>query len=158
MLRFATTYFFFSLIMKKTLILLAALAFGAAGTSFAQTAPAAAKVKMHHGKGDHKNPDRKADQKARKMAKELGLSADQEARVEQLLLARQQESAALKAKFGTDKKAGHAEMKAARGRFQAQLKTILTPEQYAKLDKLKAEHHGHNKMKEGGKTKIKTKA
>lgn len=147
--------------MKKTLALLAALALATAGTSFAQTAPAAGtKVKTHGGKGNHgpKDPAKMADHKAGKMAKELGLSADQEAKVEQLLLARQQEGAALKAKFGTDKTAGRTEMKAAHERYNAQLKTILTPEQYAKFDKMKDEHHGHGKMQGGGKTKVKAKA
>jgi Spy/CpxP family protein refolding chaperone len=143
--------------MKKTLALLAALALTTAGTSFAQTTPAAT-TQAHHGKGGHKDPAKKADQKASKMAKELGLNADQEAKVEQLMLARQQETAALKAKYGTDKTAGRADMKAAREKYNAQLKAILTPEQYAKFDKMKDEHHGHGKMKDGGKTKVKAKA
>lgn len=135
--------------MKKTLALLAALALTTAGTTFAQTASPAAK-QAHMGKGGHhQNPGQKAD----KMAKELGLNADQKAKVEQLFATRQQESAALKTKFGTDKKAGHAEMKAAHDRYEAQLKTILTPEQYAKFDKMKDEHRGHGKMHDGGKTK-----
>jgi protein CpxP len=90
------------------------------------------------------------------MAKELGLNADQEAKVESLMLARQQETATLKAKYGADRKAGRTEMKAAHDRYEAQLKTILTPEQYAKMDKLKAEHRGHGK--DGGKMKVKAKA
>jgi Spy/CpxP family protein refolding chaperone len=147
--------------MKKTLVLLAALAFATAGTSFAQTAPAAGtKVKMHGGKGGHgpKDPAKMADHKAGKMAKELGLNADQEAKVEQLLLTRQQEGAALKAKYAANKDAGRAEMKASHEKYQAQLKTILTPEQYAKFDKMKDEHHGHGKGKDGGKMKVKAKA
>lgn len=147
--------------MKKTLALLAALAFATAGTSFAQTAPTAdAKVKTHGGKGGHgpKDPAKMADHKAGKMAKELGLNADQEAKVEQLLLARQQESAALKAKYAADNTAGRAEMKASHEKYQAQLKTILTPEQYAKFDKMKDEHHGHGKGQGSGKMKMKAKA
>ena len=148
--------------MKKTLALLAALAFATAGTSFAQTAPAPTKVKMHGGKGGHgpKDPAKMADHKAGKMAKELGLNADQEAKVEQLLLARQQEMTALKTKYGTDKNAGRTEMKAAHDRYEAQLKTILTPEQFAKMDKMKAEHHGGHggHGKDGGKMKMKAKA
>jgi protein CpxP len=149
--------------MKKTLALLAALAFTTAGASFAQTAVKttgtdANQTARHYQKGP-KDPAKMADHRAGKMAKELGLTADQEARVEQLLLARQQESAAFKTKYGTDKKAGRAEMKAAHDRYEAQLKTILTPEQYAKMDKMKAEHHGgHGKMHDGGKMKMKAKA
>ena len=151
--------------MKKTLFLLAALAFATAGTSFAQTAVKttgtdANQTARHYGKGQKgpKDPAKMADRKAGKLAKELGLTADQETKVEQLLLARQQESAAFKTKYGTDRKAGRTEMKAAHDRYEAQLKAILTPEQFAKMDKLKDEHHGHGKMKDGGKMKMKAKA
>ncbi|MBF9237864.1 hypothetical protein I2I05_10705 [Hymenobacter sp. BT683] len=141
--------------MKKTLVLLAALALTTAGTSFAQTAPAKAtyaKTKTQ------KTPAQKADHKASKMAKELGLTADQEARVEQLLLARQQQGAAFKAKYGTDKKAGCPERKAAHERYQAQLKSILTADQYAKFSQRQDEHRGHGKGQHGGKMKMKAKA
>ncbi|MCI1186081.1 DUF4890 domain-containing protein [Hymenobacter sp. DH14] len=149
--------------MKKTLFLLVALALTTAGTSFAQTAVKATgtdakQTARHYGKGQKgpKDPAKMADHKAGKMAKELGLTADQEAKVESLMLARQQESATLKAKYGADRKAGRTEMKAAHDRYEAQLKTILTPEQFAKMDKMKAEHHGHGK--DGGKMKMKAKA
>ena len=149
--------------MKKNLFLLAALAFATAGTSFAQTAVKttgsdANQTARHYatGKQGPKDPAKMADHKAGKMAKELGLSADQEAKLEQLMLARQQETTALKTKYGTDRKAGRTETKAAHDHYEAQIKTILTPEQYAKMDKMKAEHHGHGK--DGGKMKMKAKA
>ena len=138
--------------MKKTLILLAALVLTAAGSSFAQTTTPAATI--HQGKG-HATPAQKADRQAGKLAKALGLTADQEARVEQLMLARQQETTALKAKYGADKKAGRPEMKAAYERYTAQLKSILTAEQYAKFDQMKEEHHGHGNTKGVGKMKVK---
>ena len=142
--------------MKKNLLLLVALAFATAGTSFAQTAPAAGPtMRAHRAKGP-KDPAKMADHRAGKMAKELGLSADQEAKVEQLLLARQQETAALKAKYGTDRKAGRADMKAAHDRYETQLKTILTPEQFAKFQQKEDQHH--DKIKAGGKMKMKAKA
>ena len=150
--------------MKKTLFLLAALALVTAGTSFAQTAPVtttgsdANQTARHYAKGPRgpKDPTKMADHRAGKMAKELGLSADQEAKVEQLLLARQQETAALKAKYGTDRKAGRADMKAAHDRYETQLKTILTPEQFAKFQQKEDQHH--DKIKAGGKMKMKAKA
>ena len=49
-------------------------------------------------------------------------------------------------------------MKAAHDRDETQLKTILTPEQFAKLDKLKAEHHGHGHSHGHGKDKMKAKS
>ena len=152
--------------MKKSL-LLAALALATLGTATAQTtAPAAVKTTgsdanqnamhqnmaakaptqahgMGHGKG--KTPAQKADHKAAKMAKELGLNADQEAKVEQILLAENTEMQALHAKaagtHGTS-----PEMKAARAKYDGQLKAVLTPEQFAKLQAKRAEHakeHGH---------------
>ncbi|GAB2695105.1 hypothetical protein GCM10011495_09030 [Hymenobacter frigidus] len=140
--------------MKKTLFLLAALALTTVGTSFAQTTPATTSM-VKARKQAPKSPTQKADRHAGKMAKELGLTADQEAKVEQLLLSRQQESAALKTKYGTNKKAGRPEMKAAHERYEAQMKTILTPEQFAKLGQMKADHHNHGKMKAGDKMKMK---
>ena len=151
--------------MKKTLILLAALALTSAGTAFAQapvttTGTNANQTALHQNlaKKSKKTPEQKADRHASKMAKELGLNADQETRVEQLLLARHQETAAFKAKYGDDKKAGRPEMKAAHERYEVQLKQILTPEQYAKFQQKKDEQRDHNKMKDGGKMKVKTKA
>ena len=150
--------------MKKTLFLLAAMALTTAGTSFAQTTPVkttgsdANETARHYAKGHHgpKDPAKMADHRAGKMAKELGLNADQEARVEKLMLTRQQESTALKAKYGADRKAGRADMKAAHDRYEAQLKAILTPEQYAKFQAKKDEHH--DKVKGAGKMKMKAKA
>ena len=140
--------------MKKTLFLLAALALTTAGTSIAQTTPAA--TPMHKArKQAPKLPAQKADRQAGKMANELGLNADQEAKVEQLLLARQQESAALKTKYAANKKAARPEMKAAHDRYEAQMKTILSAEQYAKFQLKKDEHHDKAK---GGKMKMKAKA
>ncbi|MET4073675.1 hypothetical protein [Hymenobacter sp. UYCo722] len=146
--------------MKKTLFLLAALAFATAGTSFAQTAPVKAtgtdarQTARHYQKGP-KDPAKMADHRAGKMAKELGLNADQEAKVERLMLDRQQETTALKAKYATNRKAGRTEMKAAHDRFEAQFKTILTPDQYAKYQAKKEEHR--DKMKDG-KMKMKAKS
>ena len=158
--------------MKKNLVLLVALALATAGTAFAQ-APAVkttgtdanqtaihqkmvAKGGTRGGKMVGQNPAQKADHRAAKMAKNLSLTADQEAQIEKLMLAHEQESTTLKAKFAADKKAGRPEMKAAHDRYEAQMKAILTPEQFAKLGQLKAEHHGHGK--DGGKMKMKAKA
>ena len=140
--------------MKKTLLLLAALAFTTAGTAFAQTAPAATATYKAR-KQAPKSPAQKADRHASKMAKELGLNADQEAKLEQLLLARQQETAALRTKYAADKKAGRPEMKAAHDRYEAQFKTILMAEQFAKLSQMKDEHRGHGRGAGAGKMKIK---
>ena len=139
--------------MKKTLLLLAALAFTTAGTAFAQTAPAPTHEAR---KQAPKSPAQRADHHASKMAKELGLNADQDAKVEQLLLARQQEAAALKTKYAANRKAGRPEMKAAYDRYEAQFKTILTAEQFAKFNQIKNEHRGHGRGAGAGKMKTKS--
>ena len=142
--------------MKKSLGLLAALVLTSAGSVFAQaavksTGSDAKQTALHQSLSKSqkapKSPTQKADRKAGKMAKELGLNADQEARMEKLMLARDQENTALKAKYSANKKAGRADMKAAHDRYQAELKTILTPEQYTKHNQMKAEHH--DKAKKG---------
>jgi Spy/CpxP family protein refolding chaperone len=147
--------------MKKTLILLAALAFTSAGTSFAQTAAPAAtqatKMKAKQNK-PKKSPQQKADHGAAKMAKELGLNADQEARIEKILLARQQELKPLKEKYGQDRKAGQSEMKAVKDRYKAQIKEVLTAEQYAKYEQLKDDQKGKGRAQGQGKMKMKGKA
>ncbi|MDQ2769028.1 MAG: DUF4890 domain-containing protein [Bacteroidota bacterium] len=153
--------------MKKSL-LIAALAFATASFAQAQTATPVnvtgtdARQNARHeemmargGKKALKTPAQKADHHAAKMAKELGLNADQENKMEQLMMAREQESAALKAKYGTDRKAGRADMKAAHDRYEAQFKALLTPDQYTKYQAKKDEHH--DKMKDG-KMKMKAKA
>ncbi len=148
--------------MKKLLILLAALA--TAGPAFAQTPVKttgsdanqnALHQKLTAKAAGTKSPAQKADRHASKMARELGLNADQEARVEKLMLARQQETAVLKTKYGTDKKAGRSARKDAHDRYEAQLKTILSAEQYTKLTQLKAAHH--DKQKAGQARKVKAK-
>ena len=142
--------------MKKNLMLLAALALTTVGTAFAQvpapaaTGTAARQTARHYAKVP-KSPEQKADHNAGKMAKELGLNPDQEARVEKLLLARQQESAALKVKFGADKKTGRPGMKAANDRYHAGLKSILTADQYARFDQMKDEHRGRGHGRGKGK-------
>ena len=152
--------------MKKTLLALAVLAL-AATTASAQTttAPGGATIttgtdanqNARHarmsGKGDmaraKKSPAQKADRHAAKMAKELGLNADQETKAESLLLARNQEMTALKARFASsgDKKALRPEAKAINEKYEAQLKTLLGTDAYARYGKMRNEHH--DKAREG---------
>jgi protein CpxP len=154
--------------MKKSL-LLAVLALATTSLTHAQTtAPVkvtgsdAKQTAMHEemmakpqsgpkaGHKPGKTPAQKADHKATKMAKELGLNADQENKVEQILLAENQEMQALHAKaVGTH--GISPEMKTARAKYNGQLKAVLTPEQFTKLEAKRSEH-----LKEhGGKMKMK---
>ena len=134
--------------MKKSLFLLAAMAFATA--SFAQTAPATATQLPTHrvmrmGHHQPKSPEQRAEQHTKMLTKKLSLSTDQQARVRQLSLAQAQESQAIKAKYQTpeQRQAMRQEMKTGHDKYQAQLQGILTADQRTKLAALKQEHKGH---------------
>jgi protein CpxP len=140
--------------MKKVLVLLAAFSFSA-GIASAQTAPAKGK---HKGKTEQagrsqKTPEQKAEQKAKHLAQQLNLSAEQTEKVRQLHLARYQEMQANRANYATAGKtdARKQEMKADKAKYEAQLKQILSADQYTKYAQLRADkmekHKGQRKAK-----------
>lgn len=134
--------------MKKSLLLLAAMAFATA--SFAQTAPTTdTQLPTHRvmrtGGYKPQNPEQHADRRTASLTKKLRLSADQQAQVRQLSLTQAQENQAIKAKYQTpdQRRAMRQEMKAGHDKYQAQLQGILTADQRTKLAALKQEHKGH---------------
>lgn len=134
--------------MKKSLILLAALAFTAASPSFAQTAPVATAA-HGHGKHQPKSPEQSAAHHTAQMTKKLGLNADQQAKVHQIFLAQAQEAQAMKGS-ATSRPGMHQDMQASRAKYQTQLQGVLTPTQYGQLTAMKQErkaHKGHGKSK-----------
>ena len=118
--------------MKKLLFLLSVCVISTTG-SFAQapavqTAPATA--------GPQNSPDQLIERRVQYLAKELGLNADQQGRLQPLLLAQRQQLQVLREQRTTGgRRLGTAQdMKAAQAKFDEQLKTVLTPEQYTKFD------------------------
>jgi Spy/CpxP family protein refolding chaperone len=112
-------------------------------------------------KGDHprRSPQEMAQHQAKRLSKELSLTADQSTKVEQIMAARAQEMQALRADAST--RPTREQMQANRAKYSDQLKQVLTPEQFAKYTTLAANrHHGHG-MKDGklkakdGKLKLK---
>lgn len=149
--------------MKKLLVLFAAFSLSAAAAS-AQTAPVKAAHGQHmkggkmHGNKTAKTPEQRADHTAQSLSKKLGLSAAQTEQVRQLNLSRAQRMQAHKAQVGTaapaDKKQHHEAMKAEKTQYEAQLKQILSADQYAKYAQLRsdkmAKHKAHRQgMKPG---------
>ncbi|SFQ00953.1 hypothetical protein [Hymenobacter arizonensis] len=125
--------------MKKTLVLLAALAANAT-TAFAQapasagpasTAPASTRPQP--------NPEQQAERRALYLAKELGLSADQQAKLQPILLAQRQEMLTFRDKAGTaGSRQGMAQqLKASQTKYEEQIRAVLTPEQFTKFDQMK---------------------
>jgi protein CpxP len=118
--------------------------------SFAQTTPATTTTtqlpthRVHRmGKGEHKSPEQRAEQRTAMLTKKLSLTADQQTKVQQIMLAQAQEAQALKAKYPAQeqRQALHQEMKAGHAKYQAQLQGVLTADQYGKLAAMKKEHH-----------------
>ena len=75
------------------------------------------------------------------LAQQLGLSPDQQARLQPLLLAQRKQMQALREQRTTGgRRLGTAQdMKATQVKFDEQLRTVLTPEQYTKFDQLRGE-------------------
>ena len=143
--------------MKKSLIMLVALAATAATPSFAQTAPATTThlpthrvMRLKPGK----SPEQHAEQRTSKLTKTLGLSTAQQSQVQQLMLAQAQADQTLKTKYPSDdqRQALHQEMKASHAKYKAQLQGVLSADQNAKLTAMQHAHKGEH----GGKKKLKS--
>ncbi|QIL77421.1 multiple ligand-binding protein 1 [Hymenobacter sp. HDW8] len=132
--------------MKKMLILFAAFTL-TAGAAFAQT-PAAkpAQGRAQRGQMANKTPEQRAEARAANLSKSLGLSAEQTEKVRQLNLAQAKEMDAVRAKNVENRQ----KAKAARDRHDAQLKSILTADQYAKYEQQRTERMANRK---GGRMK-----
>jgi hypothetical protein len=142
--------------MKKMLILLAAFTLSA-GAASAQTQVAkpaqarAQRAKMSPEQRGNKSPEQRAEARTAQLSKSLGLNADQTEKVRQLNLAQAQEMQTLRTKNAANRQ----EAKATRDRHEAQLKAILTADQYAKYDQQRTERMSNRK---DNKRKDKTKA
>jgi Spy/CpxP family protein refolding chaperone len=114
------------------------------------------------------NPEEQAARQSERLTKELGLSADQAARIKEIDLERAKE---MQAGRGQGKPSGsrnemEAKMQADRSKYDARYKEVLTADQYAKYSQLAASRPGpggkgpegkDGKLKaKNGKVKIKT--
>ena len=102
---------------------------------------------------EKRTPEERAKAQTERMTKELGLSADQAAKLEPINLKYAQEGAALRAEYEAQREAMRKEGKGRKlvEAHDAEVKPILTPEQYEKWQALKAEKK--EKMKEKRKEK-----
>jgi Spy/CpxP family protein refolding chaperone len=121
--------------MKKMLILFAAftLTVGAASAQTQASKPAQARIDRNQ--KDNRTPEQRAEARAQQLSKSLGLNADQTEKVRQINLAQAKEMQAVRTKSAANRE----EAKAARDRYEAQLKAILTADQYAKYDQQRTE-------------------
>lgn len=138
--------------MKKFLFPLLALALSATAAS-AQTMPAQA------GGRPQRTPDEMAARQTQGLTKQLGLSADQSAKVQQIMLARDQDMMAMRSQMqaGTgDRKQMRGQMQANRAKYDDQLKAVLTPDQFTQMQTMQANRRqrGAGAMQDG-KMKVK---
>ncbi|WP_345122763.1 hypothetical protein [Hymenobacter antarcticus] len=123
--------------MKKFLFLFVACG-ATVSAGFAQ-APAPTVQTVPPAGGMQQSPEQMVTRRTQYLAKELGLSADQQARLQPLLLTQRQQMQVLREQRTTGgRRQGTAQdLKAAQAKFDEQLKAVFTPEQYAKFNAMK---------------------
>ena len=136
--------------MKKLLILLAAVAL-TAGNASAQTATPT--PRSANGRPEPATPEQLAD----RLTKQLALSADQRIQIVSLEQARRAEMQTMRGQMqpGGDRTAVRQTMQTARDKYDAQLKGILTADQYTQYSQQREERADN---RGGRKTKMKTKS
>jgi len=122
--------------MKKSFALLVALALTSAA-AHAQTTPAAQPPLNNPDAG--RTPEQQAQNQAMRLAKELALTPDQQTQVQQLMTTQRQEMQTAIQQAGGNRRAMGQAMRAGRDKFDGQLKTVLTPDQYTKYQQLMAQ-------------------
>lgn len=124
--------------MKNAFFLLAALALASAAQ--AQTTPAATDAQTAPQSGRPlRSPEQQAEGQAQRLAKELNLTADQQTKVQQFMAAQRQETQAAIQQAGGNRRAMGQAMRAGRDKFDGQLKTVLTADQYTKYQQIMTE-------------------
>ncbi len=140
--------------MKTAFFLLAALALTSAAQ--AQTTPAAqAQTAPLNGRGGAmRTPEQQAEAQAQRLARELNLTADQQAKVQQLMAAQRQETQTAIQNAGSNRRAMGQAMRAGRDKFNGQLQAVLTADQYAKYQQLMTERRAQmrERRQNGGAT------
>ncbi len=143
--------------MKNSCLLLAALAFSTVG-AFAQTAPApAAPAMAMHGPHKMQSPEKMAAHRSQKMAQQLGLSADQQHQLAAALLAERQ-AMTTTSPAPADRQAMHQAMQAGHAQYEAQVKTILTPDQYTKYTAMQQQRHDQRRAQRQQRTGVSPKS
>ena len=118
--------------MKKFLLPLLALALSATAAS-AQAGPP-------QDGGTRPTPEAMATRQTEGLTKQLGLSADQAAKVQQIMLDRDKDMLAMRGQMqaGTDRAQFRDQMQANRTKYDDQLKAVLTPDQLTKYTAMMA--------------------
>ena len=155
--------------MKNPFLPLLAACLLVAGTAAAQattpaTPDAASTQSRPYGRMQG-SADEMAKRQSERMTRELGLSADQSAKTQEILMARSQEMQAMRGQTRDGRTRGQMreQMEAGRIKYDAQFKALLTADQYTKYTAMQSDRmdrrddmENGNKMKaKNGKMKMK---
>jgi Spy/CpxP family protein refolding chaperone len=93
------------------------------------------------GKNDHqkRTPQERADMQAKRLQTQFNLTDAQASKIREMSLTKASQMQDIKAKYAEDRKAMGAEMKTVKSNWDSQLKSVLTPDQYAQYEKDRAE-------------------
>lgn len=126
--------------MKKMLVLLAT-AVALAATAAAQTPIRRPPTDTDQGHTAQLTPEQRADRQVRNLTTRLALSTDQTTKVRAIALAQAQALQALREKYAAagNRQGMGQELKINQQQYDAQLKDVLTPDQYATYTQLRQE-------------------
>lgn len=126
---------------KVLAISLLTAGFSFAGAQQAQQAPDPSATTQPAPQHYHHAPD--PQKQTAYLTKELNLTADQSAKVEPILAARDQQLQALRGDQQLSPEDRHQQMKAINQQAQQQMAGVLSPEQMSQLKEMR-HHHGHH--------------
>ncbi|WP_035563306.1 hypothetical protein [Hymenobacter sp. IS2118] len=137
--------------MKKIIVLLAAFV-ATATTGFAQAPAGAGPVPQAGSRSQAPaSPEQQAERRARALTKALSLSPDQQARLQPILLAQQQELQRLRDQpRGGDRRAMAQQLKTTQATYDQQIRAVLTPEQYSKFEQQKDDRRDQIRERRAG--------
>jgi protein CpxP len=94
----------------------------------------------------NKTPEERAESQTQKLTKELSLTSDQSTKIKASLLQQGQQADAIRTKYAnaTDKKPMHQEIKTLHESKDAEIKKVLTADQYTKYQTIISEQHEHH--------------
>ena len=128
--------------MKKFLLPLLALVFSVTAAS-AQADQSGQMAPPQGGGGYGGTPEQMATRQTERLTQELGLSADQSAKVQQIMLSRSKDMAAMRGQMqGGDRSQMREQMQASRAKYDEQLKQVLTTDQFTKYSTMQANGRG----------------
>ena len=136
--------------MKKIIL---AMAMSVIATGAISATPTAALLQQGPGQGQRQGqgtPEERAGRMTEMMTKQLALSADQSSKIKPILLARATEQSQMRQKFqGGDRKVAMEEFKKLNEKYNAQIKAVLTAEQYTKYETSQAQRGGGQRQGQG---------